>query len=266
MLAKVISYGETRTEAAKKLALALENSHFGGMQTNREFLIAVLRSEKFLKGATTTDFIEKEKLSGEVDLSEEEIKNYTKVAALWIQGCNRKNASVLTNMDSGWNNARLPFQEVKLSLKNTNFVVNYKKLRNGQFEFSDSVMATVYDWQDNFIDVEISGSSLRSKISFEDNLLLTHTYKGDLLFKVLPKFEVKDSGTIEGGLNAPMPGKVVEVQIKKGSSVKKGDTLIILEAMKMEHKVSAPSSGKIKNVLVSNGDQVENGQTLVVLD
>ena len=44
------------------------------MQTNREFLIAILRSEKFLKGATTTDFIEKEKLSREVDLSEEEIK------------------------------------------------------------------------------------------------------------------------------------------------------------------------------------------------
>ena len=76
MLAKVISYGETRTEAAKKLALALENSHFGGMQTNREFLIAILRSEKFLKGATTTDFIEKEKISGEVNLSEEEIINY----------------------------------------------------------------------------------------------------------------------------------------------------------------------------------------------
>jgi biotin carboxyl carrier protein len=63
-----------------------------------------------------------------------------------------------------------------------------------------------------------------------------------------------------------MPGKVVEVQIKKGSSVKKGDTLIILEAMKMEHKVSAPSSGKIKDILVSKGEQVENGQTLVVLD
>jgi propionyl-CoA carboxylase alpha chain len=48
--------------------------------------------------------------------------------------------------------------------------------------------------------------------------------------------------------------------------VKKGDTLIILEAMKMEHKVSAPSSGKIKDILVSKGEQVENGQTLVVLD
>ena len=150
--------------------------------------------------------------------------------------------------------------------EDTNFVVNYKKSRDGKFKFSDSELATVYDWQDNFIDVEISGSRLRSKVSFEDNLILIHTYRGDLLFNVLPKFEVKDSGTIEGGLNAPMPGKVVEVQIKKGSSVKKGDTLIILEAMKMEHKVSDLSSGKIKNILVSKGEQVENGQTLVVLD
>ena len=63
-----------------------------------------------------------------------------------------------------------------------------------------------------------------------------------------------------------MPGKVVEVKIKKGSSVKKGDTLVILEAMKMEHKVSAPANGKILKVLISQGDQVENGQTLVVLD
>ena len=63
-----------------------------------------------------------------------------------------------------------------------------------------------------------------------------------------------------------MPGKVVEVQVKKGSSVRKGDTLIILEAMKMEHKVIAPSTGKIKDVLVSKGEQVENGQTLVVLN
>ena len=266
MLAKVISYGENRMEAAKRLALALEKSHFGGMQTNREFLVSILRSERFLKGATTTDFIAREKLNGEIDLSEEEIKNYAKAASLWIQGLNRKNASVLTNMDSGWNNARLPYQEVKLSLKETNFVINYKKLRNGQFEFSDSVTALIFDWKDNFIDVEISGSRLRSKISFEDNLLLIHTHKGDLLFEVLPKFQVKESGTIEGGLSAPMPGKVVEIQIKKGSSVKKGDTLIILEAMKMEHKVSAPSSGKIKNILVSKGEQVENGQTLVVLD
>jgi len=63
-----------------------------------------------------------------------------------------------------------------------------------------------------------------------------------------------------------MPGKVVDIKIKKGAKIKKGDTLVILEAMKMEHKVVAPSDGKIKEVLIQKDEQVENGATLVVLD
>ena len=94
MLAKVISYGETRIEAANKLVLALKNSHFGGMKTNREFLISILESKEFLKGATTTDFIKKVKLNNELGLSEDEINDYAKLAAHWIQGKNRNEASV----------------------------------------------------------------------------------------------------------------------------------------------------------------------------
>ena len=70
----------------------------------------------------------------------------------------------------------------------------------------------------------------------------------------------------EGSLVAPMPGTIIEILVKKGQRVRKGQSLMVMEAMKMEHKVSAPSSGKIKNILVSKGEQVENGQTLVVLD
>ena len=266
MLAKVISYGETRIEAANKLVLALKNSHFGGMKTNREFLMSILESKEFLKGATTTDFIKKVKLNTELGLSEDEINDYAKLAALWIQGKNRNEASVLTNMESGWNNARLPFQEVKLKMNKLETSIKYKNTRNNIFKFSDKKNGVVFEWKNNFIDAEISGSRYRSKVSKDKDLLLLHTYKGDVLFKILPKFKIQEIGIVEGGLNAPMPGKVVEVKIKKGSSVKKGDTLVILEAMKMEHKVSAPANGKISKVLISQGDQVENGQTLIVLD
>ena len=266
MLAKVISYGETRIEAANKLVLALKNSHFGGMKTNREFLISILESKEFLIGATTTDFIKKVKLNNELGLSEDEINDYAKLAALWIQGKNRNEASVLTNMESGWNNARLPFQEVKLKMNELETSIKYKNTRNNIFKFSDKKNGVVFEWQNNFIDAEISGSRYRSIVSKDKDLLLLHTYKGDVLFKILPKFKIQEIGIVEGGLNAPMPGKVVEVKIKKGSSVKKGDTLVILEAMKMEHKVSAPANGKISKVLISQGDQVENGQTLIVLD
>jgi len=73
----------------------------------------------------------------------------------------------------------------------------------------------------DFIDVEISNTRYRSKISIEDDLLLVHTYKGNLLFKILPKFNIAQEEVIKGGLIAPMPGKVVEIKVKKGTSIKK---------------------------------------------
>ena len=266
MLAKVISFGETRLEAANKLALALENSHFGGMKTNRDYLVSILRSKEYLDGDTTTDFVERVNLNSEVDLTEEEIFNFAKVGAMWMQGKNRSEAMVLQNIQSGWNNARLPYQEVKLLLDDQEYRVKYKSLKDGNFVSTESEIIRMFDWYEDFIDVEISNVRYRSKITMDDDLLLIQTHKGNLLFKILPKFNINQEEAIKGGLTAPMPGKVVEIKIKKGSNIKKGDTLVILEAMKMEHKVLAPDNGKIKEVLIKENDQVENGQTLVVLD
>ena len=266
LLAKVISFGETRLEAANKLALALENSHFGGMKTNRDYLVSILRSKEYLDGDTTTDFVERINLNSEVDLTEEEIFNFAKVGAMWMQGKNRSEAMVLQNIQSGWNNARLPYQEVKLSLDDQEYRVKYKSLKDGNFVSAESEIIRMFDWYEDFIDVEISNVRYRSKITMDDDLLLIQTHKGNLLFKILPKFNITQEEAIKGGLTAPMPGKVVEIKIKKGSNIKKGDTLVILEAMKMEHKVLAPDNGKIKEVLIKENDQVENGQTLVVLD
>lgn len=266
MLAKVISFGETRLEAANKLALALENSHFGGMKTNRDYLVSILRSKEYLDGDTTTDFVERVNLNSEVDLTEEEIFNFAKVGAMWMQGKNRSEAMVLQNIQSGWNNARLPYQEVKLLLDDQEYRVKYKSLKDGNFVSTESEIIRMFDWYEDFIDVEISNVRYRSKITKDDDLLLIQTHKGNLLFKILPKFNITQEEAIKGGLTAPMPGKVVEIKIKKGSNIKKGDTLVILEAMKMEHKVLAPDNGKIKEVLIKENDQVENGQTLVVLD
>ena len=266
MLAKIISFGETRIEAANKLALALENSHFGGMKTNRDYLVSILRSKEYLDGDTTTDFIERVNLKSDIDLTHEEITNYAKVGAMWIQGKNRNEAMVLKNIQSGWNNGRLPHQEVRLLHNEDALKIKYRSLKNGGFISEIDENIRIFDWSMDFIDVEISNTRYRSKISIEDDLLLVHTYKGNLLFKILPKFNIAQEEVVKGGLVAPMPGKVVEIKVKKGSSIKKGDTLVILEAMKMEHKVLAPDNGKIKEVLIKENEQVENGATLVVLD
>ena len=85
-------------------------------------------------------------------------------------------------------------------------------------------------------------------------------------FKILPKFSVREEKAPEGSLTAPMPGKVVEIKIKKGSKIKKGDTLLILEAMKMEHVIKASGSGIVSAVSFAEGEIVDDGAVLVELE
>ena len=68
-----------------------------------------------------------------------------------------------------------------------------------------------------------------------------------------------------GAVKAPMPGKVLSVPVKAGDSVKKGQTLAVLEAMKMEHALSAPRDGVVESVDAAEGDQVGDGAILVTL-
>jgi propionyl-CoA carboxylase alpha chain len=82
MLAKVVAHAPTRAEAAGRLALALERLHLGGVVTNRDFLAAVLRSEAFLAGDTTTDFIDRVAPARRLELTDEEFERVATVAAL----------------------------------------------------------------------------------------------------------------------------------------------------------------------------------------
>ncbi len=69
-----------------------------------------------------------------------------------------------------------------------------------------------------------------------------------------------------GSLHAPMPGKVIKVNVAEGEKVEEGQILLVLEAMKMEHSLRAPHPGTVREIRVSAGDQVEANQVLVVVD
>ena len=266
MLAKVITKGKTRVDAANKLALALESLHIGGVTTNRDFLVASLRSEDFLKGNTTSDFIEKSNPQRAVVLEGSSLENATSAAALWIQGQNRENANILKEIPTGWRNSRLPRQKITLSYLDNEVEVNYKANRDGSFAVNEETTAKVINWTPSGIDIEINTSRFYSKITQDDDNIVVHGPWGDALFKILPRFTLPGSEVQAGGLIAPMPGKVIDLKVKVGSKVKKGDTLVILEAMKMEHQVKASEDGKVTKVLIKKDDQLENGALLMVVD
>ena len=266
MLAKVITKGKTRVDAANKLALALESLHIGGVTTNRDFLVASLRSEDFLKGKTTSDFIEKSNPQRAVVLKGSSLENATSAAALWIQGQNRENANILKEIPTGWRNSRLPRQKITLSYLDNEVEVTYKANRDGSFAVNEETTAKVINWTPSGIDIEINTSRFYSKITQDDDNIVVHGPWGDALFKILPRFTLPGSEVQAGGLIAPMPGKVIDLKVKVGSKVKKGDTLVILEAMKMEHQVKASEDGKVTKVLIKKDDQLENGALLMVVD
>ena len=266
MLAKVVAHAPTREEAAGRLALALERLHLGGLTTNRDFLVAVLRSPAFLAGDTTTDFIERTApaLGIEPDLAG--LERMGPVAALWLQGRNRAAATVWATLPSGWRNARLPAQEVALRWGDVEHTVRYQARRDGTFQVGDDGTAIVHRWAPDGIDVEVDGHRTTARITLDGERLHLSVGSSTATVELLPRFTVPGPAEVAGGFTAPMPGVVLDVRVEPGAVVVAGQTLVVLEAMKMEHHMAAPADGVVAEVRVTAGQQVENGALLLVFE
>ena len=266
MLAKIISYAPTRHDAALKLARALESAHIGGIKTNRDFLISCLRSKEFLDGDTTSDFIDRVNPDRKLKLSPLEIEHVVSIAALWIQERNRSKTNIASFMSSGWTNGRLPKQNITLVFDKEEYKVLYKYKRNIGYVFEWGKIGVIHSADKYGIDVEFNGKRHYSRITIKDNNILVHMPYGDVNLEIKPRFLMPGSEKPQGSLSAPMPGKVIALNVKKGSKVKAGDVLVILEAMKMEHSIKAAEDGVVSKILISKNDQVENGAPLMVVD
>ena len=265
MLAKIISYAPNRTDAAGKLAKALESAHIGGVKTNRDFLVNCLKTKEFLDGDTTSDFIERVKPSRKLEINQSEIEHASAIAAMWMQQQNRNNSNVAKFMPSGWTNGRLPNQKVTFEFENTEYDFEYKQKRDQKFLFSNNKEAFIYSSDEDGIDMIFDGKRHYSRVTISKNNILVHMPFGDVMLQLNPRFKMPGTEVTIGGLIAPMPGKVIDVKVKKGKKVKAGDTLVILEAMKMEHSIKASEDGTVSELLISVNDQVENGALLMVV-
>ncbi len=266
MLAKVIAHGPTRAEAAGRLALALERLHLGGIVTNRDFLVATLRTPEFLAGDTTTDFIERVAPPRSLVLQDADFLHVARVAALWIQSANRAEALVLESAPTGWRNSPMPFERVALATGEREIEIRYRARRDGSFEFQDGATARLFAWNVDSIDVEIDGRRQRSRVTRMTDRLIVQCPRGDIEFRMIPRFTIPGDEAASGGVVAPMPGKVIELRVAVGDHVERGQTLILLEAMKMEHPMRAMTDGIVAEIRVELGEQVENEALLLVIE
>ena len=269
MIAKVIVHAPTRREAASRLARVLETTEIQGLKTNRDFLVTTLRTPEYLAGDTTTDFIERVKPSLTREVSRQELVEAAIATTIEGQARRRASSKVLNTMSSGWRNSTMPMERISYKFgKKEEVEVAYKSQRNGQFTVivdEQPMQVTCYAGGEGNVDLDIDGRRLHFKVSPHADDWLIHSNNGDLRLTELPRYPSTNSDESGGGLTAPMPGSVLATQVVAGAAVAKGDLLVILEAMKMEHRITAPRDGVVESVHVNVGEQVENAQLLVTL-
>jgi propionyl-CoA carboxylase alpha chain len=269
MIAKVIARAPTRREAAAKLARALEATRIHGITHNRDFLVATLRTSEFLSGDTATDFIERVKPRPLRAVAEDELHAAAIAAALHDRWHHRCAARVMATIPGGFRNSVMAPERVTYAFAEQKLEVAYRRDRDGSFavDVNDQPYRVIERGvSEQGIDVEIDGCRWELLVAAADAHRFLHGPRGDLDLIELPRFPEADRADAHGGLKAPMPGRVLSVVVAEGQVVERGQLLLVLEAMKMEHRIDAPWAGTIKTLNVAEGDQVANGAMLVVLE
>ena len=265
MLSKVISWAPNRTDACLQLATALEKSCIGGVKTNKDFLVECIRHPEFLAGNTTSDFIEIQSPNRKKVLNDHDKNNLMIAGALWISQTNIKNKNKLRFIKHSWTNGRLPHQNISFQFENEIHKIKYSYINKESISILEKNVEII-SFDNEMLECVIDDIRSQYQIYRDEDRLFVFDSFNDIQLKVLPRFVDPNTSSIEGGLLAPMPGKISEVLIKKDQKVKAGQSLMIIEAMKMEQTIKSPNAGKISKIMVKKGQQVENGESLLVID
>ena len=268
MIAKVVVHAPTRREEAARLARVLETTEIQGLKTNRDFLVATLRTPEFLAGDTTTDFIERVQPATVRPVTRDELLAAAIAVVLEGQAHRRQNAKVLQSMPSGWRVSTMPFEQISFAVAGETLEIEYRRQRDGRFMVrcdDATIQVAGLTCGTGKVDYEIDRQRRYFTVKPNGDDWLVHSENGDLVLTQLPRYPNYGLDANTGGLTAPMPGAVLTTEVKSGDAVAKGDLLLILEAMKMEHRITAPRDGVVETVHVNAGDQVENSQLLVTL-
>ncbi|WP_372981585.1 acetyl-CoA carboxylase biotin carboxylase subunit [Marinobacter sediminum] len=272
MIAKLIVWDETRDQAINRMVQALENYRIAGVKTNIRFLHALADAQPFREQDLTTGFIDTHR---ELLFPKSKLDTHKALvlAAGFVLEARKSSEPASTDPWSPFgrrNSWRLNSEYAQpLQLQVGEEIHDLKILERDdryQVYVGDSVYNLTARLDDDFLQAVVNGH----RISIHGNLhndQLVLFYEGDTfqcnVYRETYGFEDMAG---EGSLEAPMNGAIVAVQAKVGDKVTAGQTLVIMEAMKMEHAIKAPADGVVSEIFFAEGDQVAEGAELIAID
>ena len=266
MLAKIISWAPTRDDAVRRLAAVLARSTIHGVRTNRDLLVRILQHPAFVAGATDTAFIDRHGLASlAASLADDATRSLSVLAAaLASAAANRHAATVLGDMPSGWRNVVSQPQHKVFVIDDDEITVDYRISRGG-LEVVGSPDVVLVSAEPSRVVLECAGVRRVFSVSSYGQLVCVDSALGSVALARVERFGDPAGQVTPGSLVAPMPGSVVRVAVAVGDSVVKGQPLMWLEAMKMQHEIHAPIAGVVTELAVAEGQQVEVGAVLAVV-
>ena len=266
MIAKVIAFGNDRSEAIRRLASAVQDTQLLGMNNNKLFLQNVLRHEVFEQGEATTAFIEQH-FSADISMDQKTPSGATlgRAALLFLQ----QGLDQARDLESRWHNPAAAATPYKLAFDGKPTAVSLTD-HDGHFT------ATV--GEENF-DLTLVHCSATECVYIENGVRETMRFAvaGNTLYldDGSGHFIIEDvtyqpaaaaSGAGSGQVKASMDGAIVDVLVSEGDTVEAGQTLVVLEAMKMEHALKAGISGTVTAINCEPGQQVKTRQLLATVE
>ncbi|MEU5993954.1 biotin carboxylase N-terminal domain-containing protein [Spirillospora sp. NPDC047418] len=267
MLAKVIAWAPTRAAAARRLAAGLRGARIHGLTTNRDLLVRILEEPGFLDGDTDTGYLDRVGLGTlAAPLANEAAVDVSALAAALAQAAaNRAAAPVLGRLPSGWRNVRSQPQRRTFEGPHGTVDVDYDLRRDGLTSELCPGASLVGAAPDRVV-LDLDGLRETFTVTAAGDEVHVDSRLGPVALRAVPRFADPSGQIAPGSLLAPMPGTVVRVETEAGADVAEGQTLVVLEAMKMEHRIAAPSAGTVAELNVAAGQQVESGAVLAVIE
>jgi len=270
MIAKLIVWDHDRAAALRRLNGALAALRIAGVTTNAGFLGALARHEAFARAALDTGFIDtyRADLLPEARPASGEVLAFACLDVLLRRQARAADDPSPWGRVDGWrlnddSHDALAFRDGETEIS---IMVHFRP-QGYVLDLPDGPLAVRGEREPNGDIVgDFGGVRRRAAVVRQDREITVitggHTHR---LMRLDPRHAGEDEAEDEGAVIAPMPGRIIRVLAAVGETVEKGQVLVMLEAMKMEHSLCAPADGVIETLDYTEGDQVEEGETLIVI-
>jgi 3-methylcrotonyl-CoA carboxylase alpha subunit len=273
MIAKLIVWGADRTQALARMAQALAEFRIVGLATNIAFLKRLVEGGAFAGADLDTGLIERNAGTLFPPPQAAPAGALALAALALIEAEKERSAALSGNPADPWGNA-LGWRLNSAYQRQLAFADDYSAAytvgltyhaHGWDFELGGvrtGLSLSARDGAD--LSIKLGAASMHGTVRRDGDLF--HVFTGGRHFTLAYNDPMAHAGEAEvagGRLTAPMPGKVVAVIAAKGQQVKKGEPLVIMEAMKMEHTIAAPADGLVEEILYQVGDQVADGAPLL---